>query len=114
MELRQKMRVLVFGDSITQGYWDTDGGWVDRIRRHFDTIQATDLQDNDEPTIFNLGISADNSRNILERIETETISRTRHGLDPEVDSQGWVDIKSLFYADSRMLSEAALEVFIGL
>lgn len=78
------MRVLVFGDSITQGYWDIDGGWVDRIRKHFDTIQFTDLQNNDEPTIFNLGISADNSRNILERIEAETLARTRHGNLPVI------------------------------
>ncbi|TXG76135.1 hypothetical protein E6P97_04120 [Patescibacteria group bacterium] len=80
----ESLRVLVFGDSITQGYWDTDGGWVNRIRNHFDSIQVTDLQDNDEPTIFNLGISADNSQNILERIEDETIARTRHGNLPAV------------------------------
>lgn len=78
------MRVLVFGDSITQGYWDTDGGWVDRIRKHFDEIQVTDLQNKDEPTIFNLGISADNSQNILQRIEPETIARTRHGNLPVI------------------------------
>lgn len=76
------MRVLVFGDSITQGYWDTDGGWVDRIRKHFDTIQFADLQNNDEPTIFNLGISADNSYDVLQRIEAETLARTRHGNLP--------------------------------
>jgi len=80
--MAHQMRVLVFGDSITQGYWDTDGGWVDRIRKHYDTLQASDLDGRDEPTIFNLGISADNSKNILERIETETTARTRHGNLP--------------------------------
>lgn len=78
------MRVLVFGDSITQGYWDTDGGWVERLRKHYDSLQVTDLQSRDEATIFNLGISADNSDDILERIEAETISRTRHGDLPIV------------------------------
>ncbi len=78
------MRVLVFGDSITQGYWDTDGGWVERIRKQYDSLQVTDLEGRDEPTIFNLGISADNSKNILERIESETISRTRHGNLPTI------------------------------
>lgn len=78
------MRVLVFGDSITQGYWDTDGGWVDRLRSHFDHLQAVDLQGNDEPTIFNLGISADNSRNILDRIEAETVARTWHNNLPVI------------------------------
>lgn len=76
------MRVLVFGDSITQGFWDTDGGWVERIRKHYDSIQVTDLEKFDEPTIFNLGISADNSSNILNRIEPEIIARTRHGNLP--------------------------------
>jgi lysophospholipase L1-like esterase len=97
------MRVLVFGDSITQGYWDTDGGWVDRIRKHFDTIQATDLQGNDEPTIFNLGISADNSQNILERIETETVARTRHGNLPAVVIQIGVNDSS---TDNQPIDES--------
>lgn len=30
------MRVLVFGDSITQGFWDTEGGWVERLRKYYD------------------------------------------------------------------------------
>ncbi len=77
------MRVLVFGDSITQGYWDTDGGWVDRLRNHFDSRQVQDLQ-RDEPSIFNLGISADNSGNVLARIAAETKARTRHNKLPIV------------------------------
>lgn len=78
------MRVLIFGDSITQGYWDTEGGWVERLRRHYDSIQAQNLETNTEPTIFNLGISADNSANILERIVPETSARTRHDKLPVV------------------------------
>jgi lysophospholipase L1-like esterase len=72
------MRVLVFGDSITQGYWDTKGGWVDRLREYYDKLQVQDLQRRDEPTIFNLGISADNSENVLSRIVGETKTRIRH------------------------------------
>jgi len=79
-----RMRVLVFGDSITQGYWDTEGGWVERLRKHYDTLQASDLEGRDEPTIFNLGISADNSSNVLGRIEAETTARTRHGNLPMI------------------------------
>jgi lysophospholipase L1-like esterase len=78
------MRVLVFGDSITQGYWDTEGGWVERIRKHYDSLQVTDLDGRDEPTVFNLGISADNSGNVLRRIAPEVIARTRHGNLPVV------------------------------
>lgn len=78
------MRVLVFGDSITQGCWDVEGGWVERLRKHYDYKQLENLHDNDEPTIFNLGISADNSEDILQRICPEIIARTRHGVLPIV------------------------------
>lgn len=77
------MRILVFGDSITQGYWDTEGGWVDKLRKHFDELQVQDF-DKDQPTIFNLGISADTSRNVLERAEAEIKARARHNALPIV------------------------------
>ncbi len=99
----EQMRVLVFGDSITQGYWDTDGGWVDRIRKYFDSLQITDLQGNDEPTIFNLGISADNSRNILDRIEAETVARTWHNNLPVIIIQIGVNDSS---SDNKEINES--------
>jgi lysophospholipase L1-like esterase len=77
------MRVLVFGDSITQGYWDTEGGWVDKLRKHYDELQIQDF-DKDQPTVFNLGISADTSRNVLARAEAEIKARTRHNILPIV------------------------------
>lgn len=72
------MRVLVFGDSITQGFWAVEAGWVERIRQHYDTIQVGDLRHKDEPTIFNLGISANNSGDVLKRIKAETLARIGH------------------------------------
>jgi len=77
------MRVLIFGDSITQGYWDTNGGWVDRLRQHYDELQVQDFDVN-QPTIFNLGISADNSGDILARAPAEIKARTRHNVPPVV------------------------------
>jgi lysophospholipase L1-like esterase len=77
------MRVLIFGDSITQGHWDTEGGWVDKLRKHYDELQVQDF-DKDQPTIFNLGISADTSREILARVEAEVLVRTRHNVLPIV------------------------------
>lgn len=68
------MRVLVFGDSITQGFIDADGGWVNRLRRQYDeVIVATGKQD--QPTVFNLGISGDTTKNILDRIDNEIRAR---------------------------------------
>jgi lysophospholipase L1-like esterase len=68
------MRVLVFGDSITYGAWDTEAGWVERIKRmaHQQTVQAegkTKLQ------IINLGIGGDTSTKILKRMPAEIEAR---------------------------------------
>ncbi len=67
------MRVLVFGDSITQGFWDTDGGWVQRIRTVYD--KETIKTGYDLPTIFNLGISGNSSGDIVGRFEAEAKAR---------------------------------------
>jgi len=66
------MRVLVFGDSITQGFWDSEGGWVARLRKYYDGLALKDLEHNNQPEIFNLGVSGDTTRNLLTRIELET------------------------------------------
>jgi lysophospholipase L1-like esterase len=127
------MRVLVFGDSITQGYWAIEHGWVDRVRMYYDGRQIEDLDGRDEPTIFNLGISADNSQNILLRIKNELIVRSRenHKVKPIVliqiginDSSegdarpsGHVDIKEYRTNLSQIVESIAEEsfkiIFIG-
>ncbi len=72
------MRVLVFGASITQGFWDTEGGWVARLRKHYDKLQI-DKPETDQPVIFNMGISADTVGDVLNRFVPETEARKRHG-----------------------------------
>lgn len=91
------MRVLVFGDSITQGYWAVEHGWVDRLRRYFDAKQFKDLEKNDEPTVFNLGISADTSEDVMRRIDSELAVRTRthHTTKPAVIVQIGVNDSSI-------------------
>ena len=69
------MRVLVFGDSITQGFCDTEGGWVARLRKHYDKLQLNDPVNNYAPEIFNLGISGDIAPGILKRLEPEWQAR---------------------------------------
>jgi lysophospholipase L1-like esterase len=68
------MRVLVFGASVTQGFWDTEGGWTARLRRNYDELQVKDWS-KDQPTVFNLGISGDGTVELLKRIENETVAR---------------------------------------
>jgi lysophospholipase L1-like esterase len=66
------MRILFFGDSITQGFWSKEGGWVEIIRRYFDGLAIQNLKNNHQPEVFNLGVSGDTTRNLLARIEQET------------------------------------------
>lgn len=68
------MRVLVFGDSITYGAWDTEAGWVERIKReaHKQTVQS---QGSNKLQIINLGIGGDSSTKILKRMPAEIEAR---------------------------------------
>lgn len=68
------MRVLVFGDSITYGAWDTQAGWVERIKRiaHEKTIQS---EGKDKVQVINLGIGGDTSTKILKRMPGEIEAR---------------------------------------
>ncbi len=68
------MRILVFGDSITQGFWDTEGGWVGHISRYY-IEQTIKTQNYNIPTIFNLGVSGDTSNEVLARFENEVKAR---------------------------------------
>jgi lysophospholipase L1-like esterase len=65
--------LLVFGTSTTYGAWDIEGGWVQRLRKQFDTEQ---LEKKREYTlIYNLGIDGDTTTGVLERFESETKRR---------------------------------------
>jgi len=68
------MRILIFGDSITYGAWDKEGGWVQRLRKFLD---EKTLADNGHFSVYNLGISGDNTEDLLERVEAETRHRLK-------------------------------------
>lgn len=68
------MRVLVFGASSTQGYWDSLGGWAERLKHYYDALQMQDWSI-EQPRVINLGVSGDNSAAILRRIGPETKAR---------------------------------------
>lgn len=70
------MRVLIFGDSITQGMWDSQGGWANRLMVDYFSQQMKDLE-SDVPVLFNLGISADTTVELLSRFDQETKARLR-------------------------------------
>ena len=66
------MRILIFGDSITEGMWDSRGGWAHRLVADFFAEQMKDLSDNSVPWVINLGISGNTTRDLLDRFDAET------------------------------------------
>ncbi|NUJ97344.1 hypothetical protein HGA92_00980 [Candidatus Gracilibacteria bacterium] len=58
------MRILIFGDSITEGFCDYEmGGWINMLKIYFWKKGA-------KFRVTNLGISGDNSEDILKRFES--------------------------------------------
>lgn len=68
------MRVLFFGDSIMYGAWDTQAGWVERLKReaHKQTVES---QGDRKLQMINLGIGGDTSTKILARMPSEVQAR---------------------------------------
>jgi lysophospholipase L1-like esterase len=72
--------VYCFGDSITYGEWDEQGGWVQRLRSFAD--QAFISGRGDKTLTYNLGVPGDTAEDMLKRIEGEMAAR----FDPEVQT----------------------------
>jgi|SRR3990167_1230743 len=73
------MRILIFGDSITYGAWDKEGGWVTRLRKFLDekTLNEEDFY----CLIYNLGVSGNTTGDLLERFEFEIKQRIKEKED---------------------------------
>jgi lysophospholipase L1-like esterase len=72
------MKIIFVGASITQGYWDTEGGWVARVARKYNeqSLKADIFPAAQSfPAVFNLGISGDKADDISERLDTELKAR---------------------------------------
>ena len=62
-------RICVWGDSIAHGSCDNiGGGWVDRLKIFFN-------QSEHDYSVYNLGVSGDNSSDLLKRFEIEYNAR---------------------------------------
>lgn len=66
-------KILCIGDSITYGAWDTEGGWVARVRKKVDQM-CLDSQLKSFHLTYNLGISSDTSEMLLKRFDSEVIA----------------------------------------
>jgi acyl-CoA thioesterase-1 len=69
------MRIVIFGDSISQGFHDTEmGGWANRL---FTELMRREVESGHTYNIsgVNLGISGDTTEDVLNRIRTESEAR---------------------------------------
>lgn len=71
------MRVLVFGDSIAHGFYDSRGGWVQRFasEAHMKTLESLNTGGSYSVEVHNLGVSGDTAEGVLHRMESEVESR---------------------------------------
>lgn len=67
-------KILVFGDSIAYGKWDSKGGWVARLRSYIDTTYNLNKEGNVQ--VFNLGIPGEVVPRLSERFSSELTMRT--------------------------------------
>lgn len=66
-------KIIVVGDSIAYGKWDSEGGWVARLRKYIDTTYNIGKGGNFQ--VYNLGIPGEVVPRIAERFETELTMR---------------------------------------
>lgn len=59
---------------MAQGFYDLEGGWVARVNQHYQR-EAVSGRRVDPPTLFNLGVSGDESADLLKRLRPETVAR---------------------------------------
>ncbi len=70
------VNICIFGDSITWGSWDPEGGgWVTRLRKSLELLYEKEDNINKELKICNLGISGDNTEDLLKRFKVECEAR---------------------------------------
>jgi len=69
------MRIIVFGDSITQGMWDRNGGWVALLQQYYIAKEISNGFADSQPIIFNLGISGETAAGVVKRLNLETEAR---------------------------------------
>lgn len=69
------MHILIFGSSITWGAWDEAGGWAQRLKSLADKKAAESNYNDEYTTVYCLGVSGDNTDDLLRRFETELKAR---------------------------------------
>lgn len=98
--------ILIFGDSITYGAWDIEGGWVQKLRNYFDkkTVSKPEYWNSDYLLIYNLGISGNTVTDVLKRFKAETDAR----LVEKAEDEKVIFIFEIGMNDSCILKDEGL------
>ena len=68
------MITFIFGDSITEGLWDSKGGWADHVKAFVQSEEvASGIKNYHE--VYNLGIDGNTTKQVIERFTAETTAR---------------------------------------
>jgi len=68
------MRILIFGDSVAQGYYDLEsGGWVNLL--FVENMNHKARRTDNPREIFNMAISGDTTRRVINRLKTDVDAR---------------------------------------
>lgn len=102
------MIIIVFGDSVTYGAWDKEGGWVARLRKSLDKITMTDPDF--YCIVYNCGVSGDTTQDLLERFNFETKQRVKKLEDDIVFIFEIGTNDALFYRNKK-INAVKLEKF---
>lgn len=95
-------QILVFGDSETYGAWDTEGGWVGRLRKFLDEKIIASRQ-KFYCLIYNLGIDGDTTENLLKRFDFEARQRLQEKETIIIFAIGGNDSVLIHEEDSSMI-----------
>jgi lysophospholipase L1-like esterase len=88
-------RIIVLGDNVAYGGWDSEGGWVDRIREHVHTATLK-TGGKSRYQVMNLSISGDTTADIIKRMRPEVTARLSPGWSPVIIiAAGTNDTRSL-------------------
>ncbi len=124
------MRIIIFGDSITQGFFDAEcGGWANRLRAQ--TLRdAANANFEDYHSVYTLGISGDMLARLPERFDVEfnrrrskrgrTLTLFAYGInDSMIDGDGAYatppdDFKAEYASIIQKAKEAGSVMLVGL
>lgn len=96
------MRIYIFGDSIAQGYFDSRGGWANRITIYYQ-LEALKNLSSEWVEVFNLGISGDTTEGVLRRLRPEVEARRLSEAEECIVLA--VGINDAILRDNRVLME---------